>query len=93
MPLYSIRNFEKRWAKLRKLAASQLKDLEKDRKTLAVQIRRHKVKKDVARLRAAVAHSKRLAQAAKATRKFIAAKDKVVREAARRGKLLKRALT
>ena len=93
MPLRSIKNFEERWVRLRKLAAAQLKDLEKDRKEIAKQIRAYKVKKDVARLRAAVAQSRSVERAARATKTFILAKDKVVKEAGRRGKLLKRALT
>ncbi len=93
MPLHSIRNFEERWNRLRKLASAQLKDLEKDRKAIAKQIRTHKVKKDVARLRAAVAQSRSVERAAKATKRFIVTKDKLVKEAGRRGKLLKRALT
>lgn len=93
MALNSLTNFERRWTALRKLAQAQLKALESDRKQIAKQIRQHKVKKDVARLRAAVAQSKSVEQASRTTRKFITAKDKLVREAAKRGKLLKRALT
>lgn len=93
MTLHSIRNFERRWTALRKLATAQLKDLEKDRQQVARQVKQYRVKKDVARLRAAVAQSKSMAQAAKATRKFIAVRDKLVKQAAKRGKLLKRALS
>ncbi len=93
MPLTSIRNFEERWVKLRKLLTAQLNDLKADRKSIAKQIRKYKVTKDVARLRGAMAHSKQVERAAVMTERFIATKDRVVKEAARRGKLLKRALT
>jgi len=93
MTLKSISNFEARWNKLRKLASAQLKDLEKDRKAIAKQIKAYKVKKDVGRLRTAVAQSRSVERAAKATKQFIRTKDKLVKEASRRGKLLKRALT
>lgn len=61
MTLHSLRNFERRWAALRKLATAQLKDLEKDRKQVAKQVKQYRVKKDVARLRAAVAQSQSMA--------------------------------
>ena len=93
MTLRSLKSFEQRWAKLRRLATAQLKDFERDRKALAKLIRRYKVKKDLIRARDAVTHSKRLERAIKGTRKFVATKDKVVRQARRRGRLLKRALT
>ena len=93
MTLQSIKNFEERWATLRKVASAQLKDLKADKKTIAKQIRDYKVNKDVARLRGAIAHSKQVERALAATTRFIDTKDKVVREASRRGKLLKRALT
>ena len=92
MPLKSIRNFEDRWVALRKLAAAQLKDLKADQKMIAREIRQYKVAKDVARLRGAIAHSKQVERALAATSRFIATKDRVVKEAVRRGKLLKRAL-
>lgn len=84
---------ERRWNALRKLANAQIKALEKDRKQVAKQIKQYKVKKDVARLRAAVARSKSVEQASRTTRTFVAAKDRLMKEAAKRGKLLKRALT
>jgi len=93
MALHTIKNFERRWAALRKIADAQLKDLDRDRKQIAKQIKQYKVKKDVARLRAAVAQSKAVEQAARTTRKFIATRDKLVKQATKRGQLLKRALT
>jgi hypothetical protein len=93
MAVRSIKSFELRWAKLRKLAAAQLKDFEKDRKALAKQIRQHKLRDDVTRAREAIAHSKRVEKAIKTTKKLVVAKNKVVRQAKRRGRLLKRALT
>jgi hypothetical protein len=92
MPLKSIRSFEERWVSLRKLLAAQLKDLKADQKSIAKQVRQFKLTKDVARLRGAIAHSKRVERALAATTRFIATKDRVVKEAARRSKLLKRAL-
>ncbi|MDZ4864827.1 MAG: hypothetical protein SGJ01_15465 [Gemmatimonadota bacterium] len=92
MPLKSIRNFEERWVSLRKLLAAQLKDLKADQKTIAKQVRQYKVMKDAARLRGAIAHSRQVERALAATSRFIATKDRLVKEAARRGKLLKRAL-
>jgi hypothetical protein len=91
--LQTIKNFEDRWVTLRKMAAAQLKDLKADQKTIAKQIRQYKVQKDVARLRGAIAHSKQVERALAATTRFIDTKDRVVSEASRRGKLLKRALT
>ena len=93
MAVRSIKSFELRWAKLRKLAAAQLKDFEKDRKDLAKQIKQHKLSDDVTRAREAIAHSKRVEKAIKVTKKLVVAKNKVVRQAKRRGRLLKRALT
>lgn len=101
MALKSFKSFELRWAKLRKLAAAQLKDFERDRKEVAKAIKKHKVKNDVIAVRDAVAHSKQVEKAIATTKKFVAKnnkalaarKVKVVREARRRGSLLKRALT
>ena len=93
MAMHSIKAFEQRWAKLRKLAAAQLKDFERDRKALAKQIRQHKLSHDVARVREAIAHSKRVEKAIKSTKRLVATKNKVVKQAKRRGRLLKRALT
>lgn len=93
MAVRSIKSFEQRWAKLRKLAAAQLKDFEKDRKAFAKQIKQHRLRDDVVRAREALSHSKRVEKAIKATRKLVVAKNKVVRQAKRRGRLLKRALT
>jgi hypothetical protein len=93
MQLKSIKAFEQRWAKLRKLATAQLKDFEKDKDAIAKAIRRHRVAKDMAAVRDAVAHQKRVAQVIKGTKALIRTKDRVVREGKRRGKLLKRALT
>ncbi len=100
MALRSLKSFELRWAKLRKLAAAQLKDFEKDRKEITKAVRKHKIKNDVIAARNAVAHSKQVERAIAATKKFVEAqkksvakrKGKVVREAKRRGTLLKRAL-
>jgi hypothetical protein len=101
MALRSFKSFETRWAKLRKLAAAQLKDFERDRKEIARAIRQHKVKNDVIAVRDAVAHSKQVERAIASTRQFVvknqkkvaARRVKVMREAKRRGSLLKRALT
>jgi homoserine dehydrogenase len=101
MALRSIKSFETRWAKLRQLAAAQLKDFQRDRKEVAKAIKKHKVKNDVIAVRDAVAHSKQVERAIKTTRDFVAKNQKkvavrrakVVREAKRRGSLLKRALT
>ena len=93
MKIRSIKAFEQRWARLRKLAAAQLKDFEKDKKEISKAIKRHRIAKDVETVRQAVAHQKRVAQVIKGTKALIKTKDKVVREGKRRGKLLKRALT
>ncbi|HWA16218.1 MAG TPA: hypothetical protein VG817_07290 [Gemmatimonadales bacterium] len=101
MALRSLKSFEMRWAKLRRLAAAQLKDFERDRREIARAIKQHKLKNDVIALRNAVAHSRQVEQAIATTRKFVAKnsqkltvrRTKVVREAKRRGRLLKRALT
>lgn len=101
MALRSLKSFEMRWTKLRRLAAAQLKDFERDRKEIAQAIRKHKLKNDVIAAREAVAHSKQVERAIATTKKFVAKnskaltarKVKVVREAKRRGSLLKRALT
>ncbi len=90
MTLNTIKNFERRWTALRKLASAQLKDLDKDRKQIATQIRQYKVKKDVARLKVAVAQSKAVEKATEATKRFIAARDKMVKDATARGKRLKK---
>jgi hypothetical protein len=93
MALRSIKSFEKRWARLKQLAAAQLKDFERDQKAIAKQIKQYRVKKDLDRMREAVAHSKRVEQAVKGTRALVATKNRVVKEARKRGRLLKRALT
>lgn len=93
MDLRSMKSFEKRWAKLKQLAAEQLKDFERDQKEIARAIKKHKLKNDLVRVREAVAHSRRVEQAVKGTRALVARKDRVVREARKRGRLLKRALT
>lgn len=101
MALRSIKSFESRWAQLRKLATAQLKDFERDRKEIAKAIKKHKVKNDVIAVRDAVAHSKQVERAiastktfvAKSNKKIAARKVKVVREAKRRGSLLRRAFT
>jgi hypothetical protein len=93
MKLRSISAFEKRWAKLRKLAKAQLKDFEKDKNQIAKAIKRHKLANDVDAVREAVVQQKRVAQVIKGTRALIQTKDKVMREGRRRGKLLRRALT
>jgi predicted DNA-binding WGR domain protein len=93
MELRSIKAFEQRWSKLKKLAAAQLKDFERDQKAVAKQIKQYKVSKDLKRAREAVAHSRRVEQAVKVTRTLLKTKDRAVREASKRGRLLKRALT
>jgi flagellar motility protein MotE (MotC chaperone) len=93
MKIRSIKSFEQRWAKLRKLASAQLKDFEKDKNDLAKAIKRHKVAKDVETVREMVAHQKRVVQVIKGTKALIKTKDQLMREGKRRGKLLKRALT
>ena len=84
MVIQSPRRLEKRWTRLRKLAAAQLADLKTDQKMIARQSRQYKLKKDGARVRGAIAHSKQLQRAVAATSRFIAAKDRVVKEATRR---------
>ena len=101
MALRSLKSFELRWAKLRKLASAQLKDFERDRKEIAKAIKKHKIKNDVIAARDAVAHSRQVERAIATTKKFVAKNNKaltarrvkVVREAKRRGRLLSRALT
>ena len=93
MQLTSMKTFERRWAKLKRMAQAQLRDFEKDKKLLAREIKQYKVKKDIARVRAAVAHSKRVEEAIKTTKKLIVAKNVMVREGKRRGKLLRRAFS
>ena len=93
MQLKSMKTFERRWAKLKRMAQAQLRDFEKDKKLLAREIKQYKVKKDIARVRAAVAHSKRVEEAIKTTKKLIVAKNVMVREGKRRGKLLRRAFS
>jgi flagellar biosynthesis regulator FlbT len=93
MDLRSVKSFERRWDRLMQLAAAQLKDFERDQKEIAKQIKRHKVKNDLDRMREAVAHSRRVEQALKGTRALVARKDKVMKDVKRRGRLLRRALT
>lgn len=93
MALRSIKSFEQRWGELRRLAKAQLKDFEKDKRELSRQIKRYKVERDLARLRHAVAHTKRVEKVIKGTKALIATKNSVVRQAKRRGRLLRRALT
>ena len=93
MQLRSIKSFERRWARITKLAKAQLKDFEKDKKDIARQIKRYKLERDLRRLRDAVAHSRRVERAIKTTQNLIATKNVVVREGKRRGRLLRRALT
>ncbi len=93
MKLRSFKSFEQRWSKLRKLAAAQLKDFEKDKNDVAKAIKRHKVAKDVEAVKQAIAHQKRVVQVIKTTKTMLKTKDALMREGRRRGKLLKRALT
>lgn len=93
MDLRSMKSFERRWERLKQLAAAQLKDFERDQKVVAKAIRQHQLKNDVARLRESLAHSRRVAQAVKGTRALVARKDKLVKNVKKRGQLLKRALT
>lgn len=93
MKLRSIKAFEQRWAKLRRLATAQLKDFEKDKNDIAKAIKQHRVAKDVQAVKQAVAHQKRVVQVIKGTKALIKTKDQLMREGKRRGKLLKRALT
>lgn len=93
MPLQSIKSFERRWAILRRLASAQLRDFEKDRKEIARKVKKYRVKKEVAKVREAVIHSKRVNQAIKETRKFVATRDRLVADAKRRGALVKKAFS
>ena len=93
MQLKSIKTFERRWAKLKRMAQAQLRDFEKDKKQVAREIKEYKVRKDLARVREAVAHSKRVEKAIKTTKQLVAAKNVLVREGKRRGKLLRRAFS
>lgn len=93
MDLRSMKSFERRWEKLKRLAAAQLKDFERDQKVVAKAIRQHRLKNDVARLRETLAHSRRVEQAVKGTRALVARKDTLVKHVKKRGQLLKRALT
>jgi hypothetical protein len=91
MQLKSIKTFERRWAKLKRMAQAQLRDFEKDKKLLAREIKQYKVEKDIARVRVAVAHSKRVEKAIKTTKQLVATKNLMVKEGKRRGRLLARA--
>lgn len=93
MELKSIKSFEQRWSKMRKLAKAQLKDFEKDRRAIAKAIKRHRLAEDIAAVRKAMAHQKRVAQVIQGTKALIRTRDMVVKEGRRRGKLLRRALT
>jgi len=93
MQLRSIKAFEQRWSRLRKLAVAQLKDFEKDKNEIAKTIKKHRVARDVVAVKEAVTHQKRVAQVIKGTKALIKTKDQLVREGKRRGKLLRRALT
>lgn len=93
MELRTVKSFERRWDRLMKVAAAQLRDFERDQKEIVRQIKRHKLKKDLDRVREAVAHSRRVEQALKGTRALVARKDKVMKDVKKRGRLLKRALT
>ena len=93
MQIRSIKAFEQRWTKLRKLATAQLKDFERDKKEIAKAIKKHRLARDVAAARDAIAHQKRVAQVIKRTKELVKTKDMVVRQAKRRGKLLRRAFS
>jgi flagellar biosynthesis regulator FlbT len=93
MALRTVKSFERRWDRLMKLAAAQLRDFERDQKEIARQIKRHKITNDLERMREAVTHSRRVEQALKGTRALVARKDKVMKDVKKRGNLLKRALT
>jgi flagellar motility protein MotE (MotC chaperone) len=93
MKLRSIKAFEQRWSKLRKLAAAQLKDFEKDKNDIAKAIKKHRVARNVEAVKEAVAHQKRVMQVIKGTKALIKTRNQLMREGKRRGKLLKRALT
>jgi len=93
MALQSMKSFERRWAIMRRLAAAQLRDFEKDRKTIARSIRSYRLKKDVRAVREAVLHSKRVERAIRETRKFVATRDRLVADARRRSKLIRKAFS
>jgi hypothetical protein len=93
MALRSIKSFERRWAKLKRLAAAQLKDFERDRKEIAREIKRRKLRRDLEQVREAVMHSRRVERVIRQTKQLIAVKDRAVVQAKRRGRLLKRALS
>lgn len=93
MTLKSMKAFERRWAILRRLAAAQLKDFERDKKEIARNIKRYKVKKDLLAAREAILHSKRVTSAIKETQKFVATRDRLVADAKRRGALVRKAFS
>lgn len=93
MALQSMKAFERRWAIMRRLAAAQLKDFEKDKKVIARSIKNYKLKKELAAAREALLHSKRVSKAIVETRKFVATRDRLVADARRRSKLIKRAFS
>jgi hypothetical protein len=97
MQLVSMKAFEKRWAKLRKLASAQLKDFEKDRVQIAKAVKQHRLAKNARAAKEALLHQKRVVKVIKQTKALVATKDRMVKkaktQARRRGKLLKRALT
>jgi flagellar motility protein MotE (MotC chaperone) len=93
MRLKSIKSFEQRWSKMRKLAKAQLRDFEKDRRAIARTIRDHRLADDVAAMKKAIAHQKRVVEVIKGTKALLRTRDMVVKEGRRRGKLLRRALT
>jgi hypothetical protein len=93
MQLKSIKSFEKRWSEMRKLAKAQLKDFEKDRRAIAKAIKQHRLADDVAAVKKAVTHQKRVVEVIKGTKALLRTRDMVVKEGKRRGKLLRRALS
>jgi predicted phage-related endonuclease len=93
MTLKSMKAFERRWAILRRLAAAQLKDFERDKKEIARAVKQYKVKKDLLAAREAVLHSKRVTNAIKETKKFVVQRDRLVADARRRGGLIKKAFS
>ena len=93
MELRSIKAFEQRWAKLRKLAVAQLKDFERDKNDFAKAIKKHKLAKDAAAVREVIVHQKRVAAVIRRTKELVKTKDMVVKQAKRRGKLLRRAFS
>ncbi len=93
MQFPSIKAFEQRWAKLRKVATAQLKDFQKDKNDIAKTVKKLRITKDIAAARKAAAHQKRVAKVIKQTKELIKTKDMVVRQAKRRGKLIKRAFS